>query len=378
MEQQTRRQQTRRRTVRLSTTLSLYIARNVLLGIGIAVFGLATLALLVDTIELLRRAADKASATFGVVLHMALLHLPFLLQKLLPFAVLFGSMFSFQRLTRSQELIAARSVGVSAWQFLLPATLVAAGIGGLVVIAFNPLAAAMVARFEQLDQTYLSSRASLATVSGSGLWLRQTQNGEEIVIHARQMTREPPVLEQVTVFFYREGVDFLRRADAPMARLEQGAWVLRDPAIVSVDGERTTPDRLVIPTELTASRIQENFAPPETMSFWHLPGFIESLEAVGFSAREHRLYWHGLLALPLLLSAMLMIGMTFSLRLVRRGGTGLLGVAGLVTGFAFYIMSDVVFAIGLSGRLPVVLAAWTPAGVAILLAMTTLFHLEDG
>ena len=99
---------------------------------------------------------------------------------------------------------------------------------------------------------------------------------------------------------------------------------------------------------------------------------------MGFSAREHRLYWHGLLALPLLLSAMLLIGTTSSLRLVRRGGTGLLITAGLVTGFTFYILSDIVFAIGLSGRLPAILAAWIPAGVAVLLGLTTLLHLEDG
>jgi lipopolysaccharide export system permease protein len=37
-----------------------------------------------------------------------------------------------------------------------------------------------------------------------------------------------------------------------------------------------------------------------------------------------------------------------------------------------------VFAIGLSGRLPAVLAAWIPAGVAVLLGLTTLLHLEDG
>jgi lipopolysaccharide export system permease protein len=368
----------RRRTIRLSPTLSRYIARHVLVGIGIAIFGLAMLALMIDTVELLRRAADRDDATLGVVLRMALLHLPFLAQKLLPFAVLFGTMFSFQRLTRSHELIAARSVGVSVWQFLLPAILVAAGLGTFVVVAFNPLASAMVARYEQLDQSYFSSHASLATVSGSGIWLRQAEGGDEVVIHARQMTRDPPVLETVVVFFYDEGVHFVRRADAPTARLEPGHWKLIDPVVVAADGSQTSPEELLIPTDLTAGGIQENFAPPETMSFWELPHFIDSLEAVGFSAREHRLYWHGLLALPLLLSAMLVIGTAFSLRLARHGGTGLLVAAGLVAGFAFYILSDLVFAIGLSGQLPVALAAWTPAGIAILLGVATLFYLEDG
>jgi lipopolysaccharide export system permease protein len=368
----------RRRTIRLSPTLSRYIARHVLVGIGIAIFGLAMLALMIDTVELLRRAADRADATLGVVLQMALLHLPYLTQKLLPFAVLFGTMFSFQRLTRSQELIAARSVGVSVWQFLLPAILVVAGLGSFVVIAFNPLASAMVARYEQLDQSYFSSHASLATVSGSGIWLRQAEGGNDVVIHARQMTRDPPVLETVVVFFYDKGVHFVRRADAPTARLEPGHWKLLDPVVVAADGSQTTSEELLIPTDLTAGGIQENFAPPETMSFWELPRFINSLEAVGFSAREHRLYWHDLLALPLLLSAMLVIGTAFSLRLARHGGTGLLVAAGLVAGFAFYILSDLVFAIGLSGQLPVALAAWTPAGIAILLGVATLFYLEDG
>jgi lipopolysaccharide export system permease protein len=75
---------------------------------------------------------------------------------------------------------------------------------------------------------------------------------------------------------------------------------------------------------------------------------------------------------------MLLIGTTCSLRLVRHGGTALLISGGMATGFLFYILSDVVFAIGLSGRLPAVLAAWIPAGVAVLLGLTTLLHLEDG
>jgi lipopolysaccharide export system permease protein len=182
----------------------------------------------------------------------------------------------------------------------------------------------------------------------------------------------------VVVFFYDREFAFTGRADAPSARLEAGQWVLERPVLSSPEGGRELRDTLNIPTELTADRIQESFAPPETMSFWELPHFIESLEAVGFSAREHRLYWHGLLALPLLLCAMLLIGTTFSLRLVRRGGTSLLIAGGLLAGFTFYILSDVVFAVGLSGRLPVVLAAWTPAGVAVLLGLTTLLHLEDG
>jgi lipopolysaccharide export system permease protein len=37
-----------------------------------------------------------------------------------------------------------------------------------------------------------------------------------------------------------------------------------------------------------------------------------------------------------------------------------------------------VFALGLSATIPVILAAWTPAGVSSMLGAAMLLHLEDG
>jgi lipopolysaccharide export system permease protein len=367
------------RRIRLSATLSRYLGRQVLLGIGLVLFGLAVAALVVDTVELLRRTYGRPGVQLGTVLLMTLLHLPFLVQKLMPFGVLFGTMLTFQRLTRSHELVVARAAGVSVWQFLFPALLVALGLGVFAVVAFNPLAAVLMARFEALDRALLAQPASLIAVAPGGLWLRQPDgDGGEVLFHARQMNPDTAMAEKVVVFSFAADSKFAGRIDAPRAHLRDGSWELHDALISEVDGSSRVEHLLRLPTDLTPYRIQESFAAPETLSFWDLPTFVEELEAVGFSAREHRLYWHGLLALPLLLAAMLLIGTTSSLRLVRHGGTGLLITAGLATGFVFYILSDVVFAIGLSGRLPAILAAWIPAGVAVLLGLTTLLHLEDG
>jgi len=131
-------------------------------------------------------------------------------------------------------------------------------------------------------------------------------------------------------------------------------------------------------TDLTLNRIQDSFAPPETMSFWDLPSFIGTLEKAGFTAVRHRLYWHSLLASPLMMCAMVLIAATFTLRYTRQGGGVFVIGAGVLTGFILYLFTDIVFALGLSDSIPVTLAAWTPAGVATLLGLATLLHLEDG
>ena len=249
--------------VRPSLTLSVYIARHALTAMLIALMALGLIAVVIDLIELLRRAGSRPEATFGVVFTMAWLHLPFFLQQLLPFAVLFGTMFGFQRLTRSHELVAARAIGVSVWQFLTPALGVALTLGVLSVTVFNPIGAILVSKYETMERIYFSHRASMVAVSQGGLWLRQTHpDGGEVLLHARQMSRNPPTLTAVTVFFYDQDNRFTARADAEAARLEAGNWMLVNPVHSMPDGNSQTLTRLSIPTDLTPDRIKDSFEAP--------------------------------------------------------------------------------------------------------------------
>ena len=365
--------------MRLSPTLSTYIGRQFVFWVLGTFAAIMAIVFLLDLIELLRRVSGKDGAHFGVLVEMAALKLPNMGQQILPFAVLFGSMLAFTRLTRTNELVVARAAGISVWQFLMPEIAVALLLGALKVGVVNPISSVMTARFNVLEDTILRNRVdSFMTVGQGGLWIRErTESGQHVVnaLAARQNDAE---LANVLVIRFGHNDEFLERIDARTARLGAGYWELHDTVVTSVKGRPDQRGSIRIPTRLTIQNIQDSFASPETMSFWELPGFIRILENAGFSAVKHRLYWHALLASPLLLIAMVLIAATFSLRLTRRGGTLLWASSGLFTGFLLYFMSDIVFALGLSARIPEVLAAWTPATVTMLLGLTSLLHLEDG
>lgn len=364
--------------MRLSATLSIYLGRQFLGGIAFVFAVIMSLVFLVDLIEHLRRASEREEASLGIVVALSLLQLPVLAQKLLPFAALFGGIWTFSRLTRTNELIVARATGVSVWQFLAPALTIALLIGVVVVTLFSPLSSAMLSRYEQLEGKYLEGRSSLLAVSSTGLWLRQADRDGQSVVHARHVSAQGTALEDVIIFLYRGSDEFAGRLDAKSARLEPGRWLLTKALLSRPDQPALKFEQYELPTSLTLGQIQESFASPETLSFWSLPRFIRTLEEAGFSALAHRLQWHALLALPVLLCVMVLLSATFSLRLVRRGHTGLLIAVGALSGFVLYFVSDVVFAFGLSGNLPAILAAWTPVGVGLLLGLSLLFHLEDG
>lgn len=366
--------------MKLSGTLSLYIGRAFLLSFVAFFVGLLALVLLLDVIELLRRAASKPDVTFAIVVQMALLKLPHMGQMLFPFAALFGGMTAFWRLTRSNELAVTRAAGISVWQFLLPALILAFALGVFKLAAFSPLSSVTLSRFQTLEAQHLKGQKSVLAISGGGLWLRQGTAEGHAVIFARNLLQQGNRVELLnTITFLYQGQDiFIGRVDANRAVLGDGFWRMEQAWLNTPEAPPEQLDEYWLETDLTMARIQDNFAPPETMSFWKLPEFIQTLEDAGFSAIRHRMQWHTLLAGPLLMCAMVLIAATFTLRHARRGATTFVIASGVLTGFILYFFSDVVYALGMSESIPVTLAAWTPSGVASMLGLAMLLHLEDG
>ena len=360
-----------------SWTLYRYLAEQFLFGVAIVYSVFLMLAFSIDTVDLTNRTAGHGVSTL-IVVGMAILQLPDLGQKMLPFAVLLGGVFAFARLSRSQELIAIRAAGMSAWDFLAPPLAVAAALGIFVVMVVTPISARMLAQFTALEAKYIKGEASQLAVSRNGLWLRQGNATQQSVIHALRVTEQGVHLEDVIVFLYGADDRFLGRVDAKSAQLDAGIWMLKDAWVSGTDGSPIHHDAYKLETTLTPAQIQESFAPPDTLSFWQLPGFIHTAQSAGFSAVRYELYLYTLLATPALFAAMVFMAASFSVRLGRSGGLPRVIVISALAGFGVYFFSEFARALGQSAILPVVLAATAPAIASILIGMTLVFNTEDG
>ncbi len=368
----------------IAATLSLYVARVFSLHMMAMLAALAGLSGLFDFIELLRRAANRPDVGFGVISSIALLRLPWLAMQILPFAVLLGGIMAFWRLTRSSELIVARAAGVSAWQFLAAPVLCAAALGAFATTTLSPVSASMRAEAERLDGTYLRPGGGPLALNGGQLWLRQSDSGLDprgvAILHASGVSvRDGELTASAATVFRLDSDDrLLERVEAGRTRLGQGEWIMEAARAILPDRLPDAPQTRKLATTMTVGRVQDSFAPPDTLSFWSLPGFITLLERSGFSAVRHRLHFQSLLALPLLAGTMALLAACFSMRPARRGGVARMMGSGVATGFALFVVSKVAEEFGQSGALPPVLAAWVPAASGLLLSLALLLHLEDG
>ncbi|MEO1291702.1 MAG: LPS export ABC transporter permease LptG [Pseudomonadota bacterium] len=369
----------------MSWTISLYVAKR-FLGSVIAIFVMVLfLASVFDAIELTRRGSAMENGSFFSLLGMAALRAPSISIKAAPFVMLLGALWTYARLARASELVVAQAAGVSAWGSIAPTLLCAAFLGAFATTVYNPVAAAMLDRFDRLEAQIFAKSSRLLSVSAEGLWLRQGNREAQSVIHADQANGDGTRLVGVTVYLFEGADEFTGRIDADRAELTPGYWRLHNavlqtlvPGDVERPPERSVAEDYRLVTDLTAETILDSFAAPETVPFWRLPSFIAALEDQGFSARRHILHFHASLAAPLVFLAMAMLGGAFSMRHARLGGLGGMALLAALTGFIVYFIFDIAHALAGSGVLAPTLAAWGPPFASLLLGAGLLFHFEDG
>jgi lipopolysaccharide export system permease protein len=358
-----------------------YVLAHALAGIAAAAVLLSGVVVLINFVDLSRMLAGRTDAGFLTDLGLTLLKSPSVILELLPFVFLFGVLGAFINLNRRSELIAIRAAGVSAWRFILPAAGAALLLGVGTLALLNPLAAVMNSAFEQSRDALAADSTTAA--SPQRIWLRQADEGSQVIIGAAARTGVGGVsLKDATFFVYRvrpQGAPaFWFRIEAAQARLMHGYWRLAD-ARIAVPGNRAVAHPVLnLPSNLDDRTALERYASPQSISFWTLPSAVERIEDAGFSALNYRLRLQQLLAAPVLFMAMSVLAAAFSLKLSRLGGLAVLAASGVACGFGVFFFSQFCDSLAKAEVLPPFAAAWAPALLALLTAVTMLVHNEDG
>ncbi len=361
------------------TTLAVYFGKRFVLSFLGALAICVALIFFIETVENLRRASTH-DVGLGTVLLLTCYRIPTLSEQILPFATLFAAMSSFLMLSRSLELVVVRAVGVSVWQFIGPAFLLALGIGIFATTAFNPFAAYLKGKYTTLFAESFTDEGveGFGASFGRQIWLRQNGVDGASVLHARISDNNGERLRRVTAFIYDKDGHFVERVEAGRADIEDGRWRLINVEVIEPGRPPEHYPTYLISTYLTREQVRESVASADTVPFWELPSHQRIAERTGISSVPYRLQYQMLLARPLLLCAMVLIAATVSLRVFRFGNVGQMILGGVVAGFVLYVVTKLASDLATAGAIAPVVAAWAPPIIALLWGTTLLLFQEDG
>ncbi|GAA0590783.1 LPS export ABC transporter permease LptG [Paenochrobactrum glaciei] len=339
--------------------------------------GIFALALLLDFTENANRMSSLPNYSVMQAFVVSALRIPFLMQQMIPFVALFSAMATLISLNRRYELVVARSVGVSAWQFLLPACFGAFLFGLGTIFIVNPLSAYGFNKAEEMAASWKTGKVTAVSALRDP-WLRQKTDEGETIIGAKSILNQGATLADATFITFNNDKSIKERFDARQADLKPGFWQLTDVTRFALAEEPVQYKSIEIPTQLRPEFVQEKLASPETIPFFQLPHTIKVARSFGYSANAFDMQFQSLLALPALLMAMTLIAATVSLKFVRFGQSGTMILGGVMAGFVLYVVTVLVKAFGDAGFVPPFVAAWVPVVIATFFGVSFLLHKEDG
>ena len=315
--------------------------------------------LLVDFFEKVDNFMEHQARASQYLLYF-IIKIPLIVSQVIPLAVLMGVFMTLGGLSRTNELTAMRSGGISLWRVTMPLLVISFMASAGVLAANEYLIPLCATKTNNILEVEVKGKPPLA-LKRDRLWLRE---GDKI-LNIRLALPEQQALQGVAIFQMGEAFSLLERIDAPQATFSEGKWSLKhsvvrrfDPQSAELAGIERMQEK---PIEL--EKTPADFRAPEQsnegMGFRELQSLSRKLQAEGYDATRHRVDMHARLATPFACLIMAFIGIPFALK-KGRGANLSVGVAISVgIGISYYILHAILLAFGYSGVLPPLVAAWS-------------------
>jgi lipopolysaccharide export system permease protein len=352
-------------STRLSFTLIRYLTRHVASHVLAAITIIVLIVAIIDTAELFRRVSNKANISSASVLLMEAIKMPSTLPVLIPFGVLFGLIFSFEKLRSTNEIIIARTNGLSLFKISVAPVLFVTALSVFSLIVIDPIASATKKRYLSLEEDIFGGNGRNLTVSTEGIWFRDRNSLNSLIMHGDSIDTEAYSLVNPLVYTFDQNNDLLSRYYPDELVLKEGYWQISGGHVIGQNGRVVPVASMRLDSSLSRRDLTHSNERPETIPLYELWGYIDVLDQAGLPTLGHASYLYYQLSLPLILVGMALIVARFTLSATGRVSVGHLLVFSVVLGLLFYFSKDLLYIMGTSGRLPPYVAGFAPGVLMI-------------
>ena len=339
--------------------------------------GFVALVLLFDVLS----NADDIVTKFGSggwpLLRYMMYRLPGTMALAMPFAVLIGALLTLLGLAQNNEIMALKSTGMSFYRMMLgflPVGLAIAAAHFLITDQVTPRALRQLALYEEATRQVRPGGVQQAL--SNAVWIRD----RDMLIRADRVVRDGSLLWDVEIVKRDAKGIMSERRFAKRAQYAGKKWTLSEIKVLNTKGdsrEIETIDSQVWETTLRPSDFANQAIPPNQFS----AGDLRQLTAsAGIGSRPVYVYATWLqkrFALPVVCLLMILLAAPVSAVTLRSGGTGLRMAIGVGLGFLYFVADGLSTAMGETGTLAPVLAAWAPAVIFASIGGSVLLRTES-
>jgi lipopolysaccharide export system permease protein len=340
----------------------------------LSLFAFVVIFAIVDLFEKIQDFMDGHASAMIVARYYAY-KIPWVTVQVLPVALLMATFLTLGQMSKFNELTAMVTSGLSTGRIIVPLF----GVG-LVCVAASFVLNEMVVpeattRRDQILETEVRHRIATRPTEYSNLSVL----GRDGRIYTAKLYLVPEKrLQDVTIIEFKGDV-LERRIDARVGRWQNDHWVLEDGVERAFDKGKETARTFTTRVLEGSSEKPESFEKdpedPDEMAYADLADYVRRLEHGGLRAEKYQVQLHQKFAFPWINLIVVVMGAALAARL--RNPNAALGFGISVSTAFFYVgLMRAGQALGQSGSVPPVMAAWFANGLLGIVALTLLVQAQ--
>ncbi|MBP7190203.1 MAG: LptF/LptG family permease [Rickettsiaceae bacterium] len=323
----------------------------------------------------------STNLTTTLFLKLIMMKLPYVLVATLPLITFITTLVFLYYLSKSNEIVSIFNIGSSLWHVLSPTLISVFVVGAVGVTMVQPISSVLLNNYEKMEIKLLKKKIDPVIRMENGVIVAEDYDDHKRFITAQIVDVPNKTLSNLSIFFIDNFNDEVKgdsnsRIDASSGVIENGVIILKNAKIF-----RTVVPEIVeemkLKTNLTINRFVENVAPPESSSFWELPGKIRNLSAAGMYPTKYKLYYFKLFFEPLMMIALSMFAVIF----MNRSQERIYGMKkifiGLGMGFVLYLLSEISIPILTYHGMGPMAATLCPIALIAMLSVFLILHLHE-
>lgn len=282
------------------------------------------------------------------ILIAAAYDVPFFFQLALPFVILVTTLFFIRNISNTNELDIIKASGMPIWQLTKIVFPIVMVIGCLVIFIISPISSIL------KSKNVANSSNSTITTTENSFWIIDKHKNIKIIIKAKKAVIKNNIIHfsHIIVFKIVNGT-FSLRVDGTKAIIQSGKIIITNANVK--DNTTMFPRQLssfTLNTALSAKNLQNVVLEPNMIEIWNIPSFIKNLENLGLNTAKYKVYFYNLLAYPIILFAMFILGIGLALSREKRISSTKIIITGIISGFSLHFFIDIINTFGSSGLIP--------------------------
>ena len=337
-----------------------YLIREYLKIFGLCLTAIMGVYFVYDFFQRIRRFA-KYDPSAVEMFNFFLFRIPKVIEEVTPLAVLMSVLLTLGMLSRHNEIIAMRNIGISSIRIASPFLIISFLISTILFAANLSIVPLSKQRTDYVQYVLIKNQPQELYFRQSQIWLRA---GKNTFMNIKLADPKKSALFGVNIYKLQDDFSLKELIEAKSVRYEQGRWVL-------YEGKRRTYlqdgriqiqhiDRSVIPLNRKPEDFKRIVEDTDKMTYKELSEYVKRLEDEGYTDKRYKVDLINKLAMPFMSFIFGFIGV--SLGLTSGSGRGISRGIGLslIVAAAYWVVYSLSISLGHGQVLSPVVSAWLP------------------